>query len=57
MLKKKKTLMDEFLELFRDPDNLIWTTEIPLLEIDLSGIEPSDYVEYISLLIEILKDC
>ena len=50
-------LMDEFLELFRNPDNLIWTTEIPLLEIDLSGIEPSDYVEYISLLIEILKDC
>ena len=48
--------MDDFLELFRNPDNVIWSTEVPLLEIDLSGIEPCDFVEYITLLIEVLRD-
>ena len=48
--------MDDFLELFLDPESLIWSTEIPLLEIDLTGIEPRDFVEYTTLLIEVLRD-
>ena len=48
--------MDDLLDSFRDPNSLIWSVEIPILEIDLSGIEPGDYLEYTTLLLEALKD-
>ena len=46
--------MDDFIKLLSGPDSLIWSVELPLLDIDLAGIEPEDYNEYITLLIEAL---
>ena len=48
--------MDNFLTSLLDPESLIWSTDIPLLDIDLAGIEPVDYIEYIVLLIEALRE-
>ena len=47
--------MDDLLQSFQDPNNLIWSIDIPLLDIDLSDILPEDYIEYTTLLLEASK--
>ena len=48
--------MDDFIRSLIGPDSLIWSVDLPTVDIDLTGVEPEDYIEYITLLLEALKE-
>ena len=49
--------MDDFLLKIFGPTSVIWKIDVPLLEIDLDGIDPADYDEVIPLYLDMLYLC